>query len=107
MTLRIRFLKQMIPTQRSSVLDLLDTVMRLLVVLMSLFGLQNLVVILCLTTRAETYAEQDLKQKVDELSAAGRWSLIEQSPIFQSYYLVEPDVTSQVFVYQVNKLNLY
>ena len=53
-------------------------------------------------TRAETYAEQDLKQKVDDLSAAGRWSLIEKSPIFQSYYFIETDVTSQVFVFQVN-----
>ena len=53
-------------------------------------------------TRAETYAEQDLKQKVDGLSAKQRWTLVEKSPIFRSYYLVEPDVTSQVFVFQVN-----
>jgi SAM-dependent methyltransferase len=52
-------------------------------------------------TRAETYPEQELKQKVDELTKAGAWELVDQSPIFRSYYLIEPDVTSQVHVYKV------
>ncbi len=53
-------------------------------------------------TRAETYAEQDLKNKVEDLEATGKWVLIELSPIFRSYYLAEPDVTSQIFVFQVS-----
>ena len=52
--------------------------------------------------RAETYAHQDLKEKVGNLEATGKWVLVDQSPIFRSYYLVEPDVTSQVFVFQVS-----
>ncbi len=52
-------------------------------------------------TRAETYPEQDLKAKVDALTVAGAWSLIDQSPIFRSYYFIEPDVTSQVYVFKV------
>ena len=52
--------------------------------------------------RAETYAQQDLKVKVEDLEATRKWVLVEQSPIFRSYYLVEPDVTSQVYVFQVS-----
>jgi SAM-dependent methyltransferase len=52
-------------------------------------------------TRAETYAKQDLKNKVEEIEATGKWLLAERSPIFRSYYLVEPDVTSQVYVFKV------
>jgi SAM-dependent methyltransferase len=51
--------------------------------------------------RAETYAKQELKGKVESLTTSGAWNLVDQSPIFQSYYLVEPDVTAQVFVFQV------
>ena len=53
-------------------------------------------------TRAETYPEQDLKTKIDELSASGARKLVDQTPIFRSYYLIEPDVTSQVYVFQVS-----
>ncbi len=53
-------------------------------------------------TRAETYPEQDLKSKVEELSASGAWKLVDQTPVFRSYYLIEPDVTSQVYVFQVS-----
>ncbi|SLN73114.1 ubiquinone/menaquinone biosynthesis methyltransferase [Roseovarius albus] len=52
-------------------------------------------------TRAETYSEQELKQKVDDLMNTGAWTLVDQSPIFRSYYFIEPDVTSQVYVFQV------
>ena len=52
-------------------------------------------------TRAETFERQALKSKVEELTLAGRWHLVEQSPVFQSYYLTEPEVTSQVFVFKV------
>jgi hypothetical protein len=52
-------------------------------------------------TRADTYAKQDLKGKVDSLTAAGAWKAITQTPVFQSYYLIEPDVSSQVLVFEV------
>ena len=52
-------------------------------------------------TRAETYPEQELKEKVDALTKSGAWVLVDQSPIFRSYYFIEPDVTSQVYVYRV------
>ena len=52
-------------------------------------------------TRAETYAQQGLKEKVESLTAMGKWVLVDQSPIFQSFYLIEPDLTSQVFVFRV------
>ena len=52
-------------------------------------------------TRAETYPEQELKKKDDGLTQAGAWELVDQSPVFRSYYLIEPDVTSQVYVYEV------
>ncbi len=52
-------------------------------------------------TRAETYPEQELKRKVDALSDAGAWELVDQSPIFRSYYLIEPEVTSQVYVFKI------
>jgi len=52
-------------------------------------------------TRAETYPEQKLKEKVDALTASGVWKLVDQTPIFQSYYFIEPNVTSQVYVFQV------
>ena len=52
-------------------------------------------------TRAETYPEQKLKQKVDALSESGAWELADQSPVFRSYYFIEPDVTSQVYVFKV------
>ncbi len=52
-------------------------------------------------TRAETYGEQELKQKVDALTKAGAWELVDQSPVFCSYYFIEPDVTSQVYVFKV------
>ena len=52
-------------------------------------------------TRAETYAEQELRGKVESLTASGAWNVVDQSAIFRSYYLVEPDITSQVFVFQV------
>ena len=52
-------------------------------------------------TRAETYPEQELKEKVDSLTGAGIWTLVDQSPIFRSYYFIEPEVTSQVYVFQV------
>ena len=38
--------------------------------------------------RAETYDSQELKGKVDDLTAKGMWVLVDQSPIFRSYYLV-------------------
>ncbi len=53
-------------------------------------------------TRAETYPGQDLRVKVEELEATKKWVLVDQSPIFRSYYLVEPDVTSQIYVFQVS-----
>ncbi len=52
-------------------------------------------------TRAETYPKQELKEKVDGLTNAGAWKLVDLSPIFRSYYFIEPDVKSQVYVFQV------
>lgn len=52
-------------------------------------------------TRADTYAEQDLKGKVDQLKESGAWKAVDQSPIFSSYCLIEPEVTSQILVFQV------
>ena len=53
-------------------------------------------------TRADTYAEQGLKEKVESLVTKGKWSLVEQSPTFRSYYLSDPEIHSQVFVFQVS-----
>lgn len=52
-------------------------------------------------TRAETYPKQELRETVDALTDADAWKLVDQSPIFRSYYFIEPDVTSQVYVFQV------
>ncbi len=52
-------------------------------------------------TRAETYLKQELKQKVEALSTSGAWETVDQSPIFRSYYFIEPEVTSQVYVFKV------
>ena len=52
-------------------------------------------------TRADTYDTQDLKTTVDDLSAAGAWVEVERSKVFRSYYFVEPEVFSQVFVFKV------
>lgn len=54
------------------------------------------------STRAETYREQALKGKVDELSDSGAWTLLDQSEVFQSYYLTQPDFISQVLVFEVS-----
>ena len=52
-------------------------------------------------TRAETYPQQELKGKVEELTDSGSWELVDRSPVFRSYYFIEPDVTSQVYVFRV------
>jgi SAM-dependent methyltransferase len=52
-------------------------------------------------TRAETYPKQELKEKVDALTHACVWTLVDKSPIFRSYYFIEPEITSQVYVFQV------
>lgn len=52
-------------------------------------------------TRAETYDEQPLKGRVETLINSGEWTVVDQSPVFQSYYLMDPEVTAQVFVFQV------
>ena len=52
-------------------------------------------------TRAETYPDQELREKVESLSASGAWEMVDQSPIFRSYYFIEPDVTSQVYVFKI------
>jgi SAM-dependent methyltransferase len=53
-------------------------------------------------TRAETYPDQPLKEKVEELSALGLWNEVDRSPVFRSYYFIEPDVTAQVYVFKVS-----
>ncbi len=54
------------------------------------------------STRAETYREQPLKGKVDALSESGAWRLLDRSAVFRSYYLTQPDFTSQVWVFEVS-----
>lgn len=53
------------------------------------------------STRAETYPEQDLKQKVEALSKSNAWKLVDQSSVFRTYYFIEPGITSQVYVFEV------
>ncbi|MEM7561534.1 MAG: class I SAM-dependent methyltransferase [Pseudomonadota bacterium] len=51
--------------------------------------------------RADTYAEQPLKRKVESISDAKLWKLIDSSSVFRSYYLIEPEVTSRILVFEV------
>ena len=51
--------------------------------------------------RGDTYAEQPLKKKIDSISASDSWILADMSKVFRSYYLIDPEVTSQVFVFEV------
>lgn len=52
-------------------------------------------------TRADTYPKQELNQTVDAHSASGAWKLVDKSQIFRSYYFIEPDLCSQVYVFKV------
>jgi SAM-dependent methyltransferase len=54
-----------------------------------------------LNVRPETFVEQGLKAKMDELTALGQWRLVETSPIFRPFLLTEPNLHAQVFVYSV------
>ncbi len=54
-----------------------------------------------LNVRPETFVEQGLKAKMDELTASGQWQLVECSPIFRPFLLTEPRLHAQIFVYSV------
>ena len=51
--------------------------------------------------RPDVYRNNGFKQKQDEMEAAGKWKLIKVSKEFQVLPEGEPDVTHQVWIYQV------
>jgi len=51
--------------------------------------------------RDDTYIEQGFKARMDALSAAGKWQLVEASPAFRAFLVGEPDITVMIFVYRV------
>jgi SAM-dependent methyltransferase len=54
-----------------------------------------------LNVRPETFVEQGLKAKMDNLTDVGRWQLEDRSSIFRPFLLSEPNLLAQIFVYSV------
>ena len=50
--------------------------------------------------RSDTYEEQGFARKLEDLSSAGAWLLVEASPDFRPYLLGEPDLLVKAFVYR-------
>ena len=53
------------------------------------------------SARVDVYFKDGLSQKLDTLESAGKWKLLEVTDKFKALPFSEPDVTGQVFVYQV------
>ena len=51
--------------------------------------------------RPDTYEDQGLKRKIDELVAGPAVREMEQSPDFKPYLLAEPELGAKVFVFEV------
>ncbi len=54
------------------------------------------------SSRADTYFDQDCKDKLDELKNRGKWQLIEKTDVFQALPLEKPEALNRVFVYSIN-----
>lgn len=54
-----------------------------------------------LNARLDTWDEDGLRQKIEELTQAGKWELVEESTAFRPFVLAEPKARTQVFVFRV------
>jgi SAM-dependent methyltransferase len=51
--------------------------------------------------REDTWIDQGYKAKIEALSEAGAWSLLEDSGPFRPYLIGEPDLFTRIFVFEI------